>query len=152
MLAKQLSKLLPSSILVHQDDFVPPASKIPIHPVHGVQDWDDPEGCIEWPKFRDTLRYLKREGSLPPGYASYDHLNEDDKAPPQSEVVEAVEKKYHGQFPEAKYILVDGFVLFWDKGVRETMDVELLLRVPKETLKRRRDERTYALQRESKTR
>lgn len=27
-----------------QDDFAPPAEKLPIHPVHNVQDWDDPEG------------------------------------------------------------------------------------------------------------
>lgn len=44
-LAKHLHRILPGALLLHQDDFAPPESLIPIHPVYGVQDWDDAPGA-----------------------------------------------------------------------------------------------------------
>lgn len=44
-LAKHLNQILPNSIIFHQDDFAPAQELIPIHPVYGVQDWDDAEGA-----------------------------------------------------------------------------------------------------------
>jgi nicotinamide/nicotinate riboside kinase len=44
-LAKNLRKVLPNSHILHQDDFAPKSEEIPIHPVHGVPDWDDPRGA-----------------------------------------------------------------------------------------------------------
>lgn len=110
--------------------------------MYNVQDWDDPETCVDWDKFRDTLEYVKKNGTLPEGFASNDYLNDDTGHVPPALAAEF-------KFPEARYILVDGFVLFWNEQVRELMDVELLLRVPRETLARRREQRSYALQSES---
>jgi hypothetical protein len=52
-----------------------PADQIPVHPVHQVQDWDDPEGAIDWNALRDTFDHLKRTGELPSAHQSHDHMN-----------------------------------------------------------------------------
>lgn len=44
-LAKHLNQILPGSVILHQDDFAPPAEKVPMHPMYGVQDWDDAAGA-----------------------------------------------------------------------------------------------------------
>lgn len=44
-LAKALAKVIPKARCCFQDDFAPPAEKVPMHPVHLVQDWDDPDGA-----------------------------------------------------------------------------------------------------------
>ena len=44
-LAKHLQRILPNAVILHQDDFAPPQEQIPLHPVHGVQDWDDAKGA-----------------------------------------------------------------------------------------------------------
>lgn len=119
--------------------------------MYNVQDWDDPETCVDWKRFEDTLLYLKQNGTLPTGYASYDHLNDNGaEQDAQIPAVDAVATKYKAKFPPARYVIVDGFVLFWEQKVRDLMDVEIMLRVPEGTLKSRREKRSYALQRESK--
>lgn len=30
-----------------------------MHPEYGVQDWDDPEGAIDWPRMVNTLREVR---------------------------------------------------------------------------------------------
>lgn len=44
-LAKHLNQILPGSVILHQDDFAPAAEKVPMHPIYGVQDWDDKAGA-----------------------------------------------------------------------------------------------------------
>jgi nicotinamide/nicotinate riboside kinase len=44
-LAKALSKVIPGARCLFQDDFAPPQEKVPMHPIHQVQDWDDPDGA-----------------------------------------------------------------------------------------------------------
>ncbi|KAI9600635.1 hypothetical protein H4Q26_000424 [Puccinia striiformis f. sp. tritici PST-130] len=60
-LAKNLRKILPNSEILHQDDFAPKSEDIPIHPVHGVPDWDDPSGAIDWDRLRKTISQLKND-------------------------------------------------------------------------------------------
>ncbi|GAA6006162.1 hypothetical protein JCM11491_002056 [Sporobolomyces phaffii] len=43
-LAKHLARIIPGTLLF-QDDFAPPSERVPTHPVHGFQDWDDPAGA-----------------------------------------------------------------------------------------------------------
>jgi nicotinamide/nicotinate riboside kinase len=40
-----------------------------------VQDWDDPEGAIDWPVLRQTFRHIAETGQLPDTHRSHDHLN-----------------------------------------------------------------------------
>lgn len=44
-LAKHLQRILANAVILHQDDFAPPQEQIPVHPLHGVQDWDDAKGA-----------------------------------------------------------------------------------------------------------
>ncbi|CAK9780150.1 P-loop containing nucleoside triphosphate hydrolase protein [Cutaneotrichosporon oleaginosum] len=143
LLAKHLVRLLPSALLLHQDDFCPPEKDIPVHPEHGVQDWDDPPTCMDWPRLRDALRQVKTTGHI--DHASNDHLNQHTEVNVDPTVAERWRKRF-AQAPAVRWVLVDGFVLYWDQVVADTLDVKLMLRVPKETLRTRRDQRSYALQ------
>lgn len=139
-------RLLPRALLLHQDDFCPPEKDIPLHSEHGVQDWDDPPTCMDWPRLRDALQRLRETGHVE--HASNDHLNE------QAEVGvdAALAAQWRERFSDTRgvqWVLVDGFVLYWDQAVADALDVKIMLRVPKETLRARREERSYALQRES---
>ena len=49
---------------------------VPIHPIHGVQDWDAAPGAISWQRLIDTFQVIRQTGKLPPDHRSHDHLNE----------------------------------------------------------------------------
>ncbi|GMK56775.1 hypothetical protein CspeluHIS016_0306150 [Cutaneotrichosporon spelunceum] len=143
LLAKHLCRLLPGALLLHQDDFCPPEKDIPVHPEHNVQDWDDPETCIDWPRLQIALQRVRETGCVE--HTSNDHLNMQAEVGVDAAVATQWEERF-SEMPGVRWILVDGFVLYWDQVVADTLDVKLLLRVPKETLRARRDERSYALQ------
>ncbi|KAL7424486.1 ribosylnicotinamide kinase [Cryptotrichosporon argae] len=155
LLAKHIRRLVPSSsLIVHQDDFVPPAERIPVSQTYGVQDWDDPETCMDWGLLRSALRHVRAHGALPDLHQSHDHLNKQMEV----EIAPAVAAKWAEAFAAAEaeqrragfevvWVLVDGFVLYWDDDVVDQLDVRTLLRVPHDTLKARREERqVYVLQ------
>lgn len=152
-LAKALAKVLPSSRCLFQDDFAPPAEKVPMHPVHQVQDWDDPDGAIEWDRQRSTLRYLREHGDFPSAHYSHDHLNAQIPVP----IAEELQKEWRDRFAallekerekakaegqeELQIIIADGFLMLVDpESVRE-FDVRLFVREEYAELKRRREER-----------
>lgn len=153
LLAKHLARLLPNAILLHQDDFAPSLENIPVHPVHGVKDWDAPPTCVEWPRMRAALAHVREHGGLPDGYASFDHLNKQVEVGVDGD--EAAWKERLARLggtggEEVLWVLVDGFVLYWDAVVASMLDVKLLLRVHRQTLKARREARaTYIIQSES---
>ncbi|KAF9528502.1 hypothetical protein CPB83DRAFT_869476 [Crepidotus variabilis] len=144
-LAKHLNRILPDSVIIHQD----PIEQVPIHPVHGVQDWDRAEGAITWDKMVRFLRQVKKDGSIPPEHRSHDHLNKQKLV----SVDDEVSIKWTQQFEELKeknsanggekiiWGLVDGFLLYWHPEVIEQLDVRIMLRVPYDVLKARRHER-----------
>ncbi|KAL0579764.1 ribosylnicotinamide kinase [Marasmius crinis-equi] len=147
-LAKHLRKILPNSVIIHQDDFAPPQEKVPFHPIHQVQDWDAPSGAIEWPRLIEFLKKVKETGVIPPDHRSHDHLNEQKQVP----LSDTVSNKWHTEFERlAKdaesggeriiWGLVDGFLLYWHPDVIQQLDIRIFLRVPHDTLKRRRHER-----------
>lgn len=94
--AKHLARIIPSSILLLQDDFAPPAEKVPVDPRYGWQDWDDPEGAIEWERQRETIQELRTKGTLPASHASHDHLNEQVPVP----INEEMQEKWRSKFEE----------------------------------------------------
>ncbi|KAK7685223.1 hypothetical protein QCA50_011586 [Cerrena zonata] len=147
-LAKHLRNILPSSVIVHQDDFAPPMEQIPIHPEYGVQDWDSAEGAIDWPRMINSLREIKRTGQIPPEHYSHDHLNPQKDVAVDQEVVDKLRAKFrqveeeHRKFGEqVVWVMVDGFLLFWHQEVVDSLDVRIFLRVPEHVLKVRREER-----------
>ncbi|KAA1476809.1 P-loop containing nucleoside triphosphate hydrolase protein [Dentipellis sp. KUC8613] len=150
-LAKHLRAILPNSFIIHQDDFAPPESTLPLHPTLHVQDWDSAPTALAWPRLRAFLRTAKRAATLPPDHHSHDHLNAQRPVP----VGEGLAGRWAAQFrgvqerleagAEGVHVvwgLVDGFLLYWDPEVVETLDAKFFLRVPRATLEARRVERS----------
>ncbi|KAG6866673.1 hypothetical protein C0991_000783 [Blastosporella zonata] len=148
-LAKHLKRILPESVIIHQDDFAPPQEEVPVHPIHNVQDWDAAPGAILWPKLIQFLREVKTTGKIPADHQSHDHLNEQKDIKIGDSVrdmwIESFEtmRKEREQRGEEKIIwgLVDGFLLYWNQEVIDELDVRVFLRVPEPVLKKRRHER-----------
>lgn len=124
--------------------------------MHGVQDWDDPPTAIDWERMRSVLQHVKANGRLEDGYKSFQHLNH----AVEVGIPEESTLKWRQSFAKAQkeaaqkgerltWVLVDGFMLYYDTEVHDHLDVKLLLRVPRETLKKRREGRQYLLQSES---
>ncbi|KAF6760110.1 hypothetical protein DFP72DRAFT_843635 [Ephemerocybe angulata] len=144
-LAKHLNRILPDSVIIHQD----PQELVPIHPIHGVQDWDAAPGAISWQRLNDTLREIKQTGRMPPDHRSHDHLNEqkeiaiDDVL--KERLVADLKKAQQSVLTKtgAKTIfgILDGFLLYWNEDVISQLDVRIMLRVPEKVLKQRRHER-----------
>ncbi|KAI6111269.1 hypothetical protein F5141DRAFT_1113597 [Pisolithus sp. B1] len=138
-LAKHLCKILPNSVIVHQDSM----ESVPVHPVYNMQDWDNPESAVDWPRFRQFLENVKQDGRIPPDHIRNDPYNEQKKFPVDEECsakwkshfeeVERRAREDHGV--EIVWTLVDGFLLYWDQTIR------IFLRVQQDTLRERRRER-----------
>ncbi|GAA5828497.1 hypothetical protein JCM3770_002288 [Rhodotorula araucariae] len=144
-LAKHLGRIIPSSLLLFQDDFAPPAELVPVDPKHGWQDWDDAKGAILWDKQRATLRQIRATGTLPDEHASHDHLNEQVPVPISEEVQTTWRRRFEEllQRQEVKptIVIAEGFLMLVDpESVRE-FDVRLFMREDYAVLKRRREER-----------
>lgn len=147
-LAKHLLRILPNSSILHQDDFAPPSELIPIHPTLGVQDWDHPEGAIEWPRMRNVLKYIKEHnGTFPPEHSSHDFMN----AQVPVHIDEDIAKRWKSKFSdfhipsseteEMVYVIADGFLLYWDEECRKSYDVQFFVRESENVLRKRREER-----------
>ncbi|KAG8750280.1 ribosylnicotinamide kinase [Serendipita sp. 396] len=148
-LAKHLRSVLPGSVIIHQDDFAPPEELVPIHPIHNVQDWDDPEGAIDWPRMVTFLRRVKETGILPEDHKSHDGLNKQDPMPIPQDVLDQWRSRFqemqdsvrNSSGVELVWGLVDGFLLYWHPGVIQALDTRIFLRVSYPTLKARRERR-----------
>ncbi|SGY61008.1 BQ5605_C007g04515 [Microbotryum silenes-dioicae] len=150
-LAKHLAQILPNSTSLFQDDFAPPAEKVPIHPVHRVQDWDDPDGAIEWDRQRETLQYIRdHDGAFPEAHYSHDSFNVQIPVP----IDEATRARWIEKFTAlqkevgdgkgdnaVKYIIADGFLMLVDEQSVRQFDVRIFVREGYQTLKKRREER-----------
>ena len=86
-----------------------------------MQDWDDPNGAIDWPRLRAFLREVKTSGRIPDTHKSHDHLNEQKAVTLQAEVFDRWKKQFERIVQEASasseevvWGLVDGFLLYWD--------------------------------------
>lgn len=138
------------------DDFAPASEDVPISKEHGIQDWDDPETCILWPKARAAIAQIKKTGQLPAGHTSNDHLNQLSAVgiTPEAEAHWSAELRRVADESAARgedivWVLIDGFVLYYDAEVASLLDVKLFVQVPYDVLKARREKRsTYALQSE----
>ncbi|KAF8835547.1 P-loop containing nucleoside triphosphate hydrolase protein [Paxillus ammoniavirescens] len=147
-LAKHLRNILPNSVIIHQDDFAPPQELLPIHPVYNVQDWDAPQGAIDWPQLTAFLKSVKQNGAIPPNHMSRDHLNKRQDIPVDVDTSQELKVRFEKLATEQEnkgvrviWGLVDGFLLYWDKGVIDELDIRLFLRLPQDVLKQRRHER-----------
>lgn len=145
-LAKHLHRIIPNSTLLFQDDFAPPSEKVPIHPVHGFQDWDDPEGAIEWGRQRSAIRHLRTTGRIPSEHASHDHLNEQIPVPIDRELETEWRDKFTRLFDTTRekpnsVVIAEGFLMLYDQETVREMDSRFFVREDYATLKKRRHDR-----------
>ena len=99
-LAKHLGRIIPDSNLLFQDDFAPPSEKVPMHPTQAFQDWDDPDGAIEWDRQREAIRHLRQLGEIPLEHSSHDHLNEQIPVPIEDEIEREWKDKFRTLFAD----------------------------------------------------
>ncbi|KAG8978180.1 ribosylnicotinamide kinase [Tulasnella sp. 427] len=127
-----------------------PEEKLPIHKELGLRDWDDPPGAIEWERMANELLYIKTNGRTSDSHYSHDHLN------PQKpvDVDQATVERWKNRFIEIQtrfiqrgedvvWVVVDGFLLYWDLRIYSQLSVKAFLRVPQSVAKARREERQY---------
>lgn len=94
-----------------------------MHPVHGVQDWDSPEGCIQWDRMVSFLRKVcASSGEIPSDHYSHDHLNRQGEVPVTPGVIERWTEEFRriGEEREKEgekiiWVLLDGFLLYWNR-------------------------------------
>ena len=106
--------------------FLQPCESLPFDPVHGWQDWDAPATATDWPRFLAFLRLVKATGAIPPDHKSHDHLNTQKDVPMPQDVVDrwravfvdaaAVKEEEKGRAEKVNivWVLVDGFLLYWN--------------------------------------
>ncbi|KAJ9114647.1 hypothetical protein QFC22_005523 [Naganishia vaughanmartiniae] len=157
-LAKKLQRALPNHFIIHQDDFAPAWEKIPYHPdIPDVQDWDRADTAVDWPYFRREIECAKKEGRHLPELRSHDHLNKQVEVPINDTIIEQwrtrfedLAEKERKKGIELIFVLIDGFLLYYDPECVKYYDILFFLRVPYATLKQRREERAqYVTQSES---
>lgn len=81
-----------------------------------MRDWDDPATATVWPDFRRVLAAVRKTGSLPDDYQSHDHLNQLAGVGVDPEVKARWRARL--QAVDVTWVLVDGFVLYWDEVSR----------------------------------
>ncbi|KAF5384514.1 hypothetical protein D9757_006405 [Collybiopsis confluens] len=127
-----------------------PAEKLPKDPEFGFENWDDPEGAVEWDRMANYLTELKNTGALGEHH-SVDSFNQNTAAVPVSDEViskwkdlsqkVSAERQSHGE--NLVWVIVDGFLLYWDERIASTLDVKAFIRVPEDVAKARREARSY---------
>ncbi|RIB15646.1 P-loop containing nucleoside triphosphate hydrolase protein [Gigaspora rosea] len=145
-LARLLTKILPNSWIFHQDDFFKSESKIPIDPTTNLPNWDCPD-AIDFTKFIKTLRHVHQTGSLPDSFKSKERLNTRNDTQIESQLESLIKQLSNritssiNNLTDWKFILVDGFLLYWDMQVVKELDIKLFVQADYTTLKKRREER-----------
>ncbi|CAG8660915.1 1819_t:CDS:2, partial [Scutellospora calospora] len=151
-LAKWLLKILPNCTLFYQDDFFKLEKDLPIDPATKYLNWDCPE-AINFSLFLSTLKNLHQVGSLPTSFKSNEVYNvyKDVESSGLDELVERLSLKINKVLSESVgcddknnewyFILVDGFLLYYDPEVIKELDVKLFTKADREILKKRREER-----------
>ncbi|KAG5220149.1 ribosylnicotinamide kinase [Salix suchowensis] len=101
-----------------------PVEKLPVDPEYGFADWDNAPGAIDWDRMATFLSDLKRTGVVPDDHQSFDLFNTTTDVPVNSEIItswktrsKSLVSEYldkHGE--NLVWAIVDGFLLYWDKG------------------------------------
>ncbi|KAJ8453749.1 hypothetical protein ONZ45_g19584 [Pleurotus djamor] len=97
------------------------------------------------------LKELKRSGVVPESHKSLDVVNKTPAVPVDEEIITAWKAKSTQLADEhlEKYrekltwVIVDGFLMYWDKRIVSNLDVRIFLRVPEDVARARRESRAY---------
>ncbi|KAG1646590.1 hypothetical protein G6F44_000674 [Rhizopus delemar] len=136
-----LKRILKDVVVIYQDDFYNPDKDIPIDQETQLANWDCPE-AIDFDRFLDTIRHTqKNKGDLPDGFHSKEESNAHDGSDAlDEETVSELAQRLSG-LTECRFIIVDGFMLYWDNRVLDALDCKISLTTSYKTLKSRREAR-----------
>jgi len=143
-LSRLLRDILPTSFILHEDDFYKTDTEIPNHPTARVQDWDCLES-INLPALDSALRHIRANGTSPPDFQSKEDQNSVGKSGVDESVVNELKARAKKAFAGTGQVaIIDGFLLFSEemKEIRSLFDVKLFLRTNYATAKQRREERS----------
>lgn len=138
-----LKRILKNLVVIYQDDFYKPDKDIPIDKETQLENWDCPE-AIEFDRFLNIILYTKKNnGKLPDGYDSREENNVHDGS---NQLDEATAQELQQKLSpliekDSRFVIVDGFMLYWDKKVMDQLDCKISLMTSYATLKSRREER-----------
>ncbi|KAI7900750.1 P-loop containing nucleoside triphosphate hydrolase protein [Cokeromyces recurvatus] len=140
--ARILRQVLRNVIVFYQDDFYKPDSLIPIDEKTQLENWDCPES-VYFDKLADYIEYAQKEGKLPSNYHSKEENNTHDGSSLITQQtlakLQAILKPLMDD--ENIFILVDGFMLYWDERVTSLLDCKVFVTASYHSLKSRREKR-----------
>ncbi|KAG8719682.1 ribosylnicotinamide kinase [Ceratobasidium sp. 394] len=152
-LASQLSQLIPGCAVLRQDDFWTPSDQVPIHPIYGIPDADDPPGAIDWPRFREEFKRFRsnqpfaddhpKSGESSISSLSFGPVLPDNLLSEWRSRFREVERVRMRQGVKIEWRIVEGFLLYYEPEITQALDLSMFLRSPERVLKRRRQEREY---------
>ncbi|SCU96113.1 LANO_0E12508g1_1 [Lachancea nothofagi CBS 11611] len=137
------ANLLPSAILLHEDDFFKHDEEIPFDEKYNVSNWDSPD-ALDLPLFRKELDHIKKTGEISSKLIHNDNHDSTKTIEVRTETENAIKQKFAAGFhdSDAKIIIVDGFLMYNDPELAAKFDLKILIRAPYATLKKRRAARS----------
>lgn len=143
-LSRLLRDILPTTFILHEDDFYKTDTEIPDHPTAKVQDWDCLES-INLPALDSALRHIRANGTSPPDFQSKEDQNSVGKSGVDESVVSELKARAQKAFAGTGQVaIIDGFLLFSEEmqEIRSLFDVKLFLRTDYAIAKQRREARS----------
>ncbi|KAG9087636.1 ribosylnicotinamide kinase [Ceratobasidium sp. UAMH 11750] len=130
-----------------------PSDQVPIHPIYGIPDADDPPGAIDWPRFREEFKRFRsnqpfaddhpKSGESSMSSLSFGPVLPDNLLSEWRSRFREVERVRMRQGVKIEWRIVEGFLLYYEPEITQALDLSMFLRSPERVLKRRRQEREY---------
>ncbi|SCU85513.1 LADA_0D07976g1_1 [Lachancea dasiensis] len=142
-LAKLTANLIPSAVLLHEDDFFKHDDEIPFDETYQVSNWDSPD-ALDLPLFSKELDYIKKTGQISVDLIHNNNHENSESVVLSTKVEQEIRRKFDAQFLDSniKVVVVDGFMMFNDPALADKFDIKVLFRAPYSTLKKRRAARS----------
>ncbi|KAG8783497.1 ribosylnicotinamide kinase, partial [Ceratobasidium sp. 428] len=150
-LAKQLSRVLPNCSLLNQDRYCIHEKNLPLHPIHNVPDPDEAETAIDWPGFRTGFEQLVKHGraqEMTFNIVDVDSLSSFGYLP--QPVLDRwrdrflkIQDQWLSRGVRIEWRLVEGFIVFHDSNLMNSMDVKLFVRTAGRIMEARREFRVF---------
>lgn len=117
---------------------------VPIDEKTQLANWDCPES-VDFEHFARNIQYARKHGgTMPEGFDSNEENNVHDGSkllsPKTAEELNRI-LAHLVDDPETVFVFVDGFMLYWDEGVRSQLDFKISINASFDTLKVRREKR-----------
>ncbi|KAI8145768.1 P-loop containing nucleoside triphosphate hydrolase protein [Fennellomyces sp. T-0311] len=137
-----LQRLLKQTVVIYQDDFFKPDSEIPLDEKTQQDNWDCPD-ALDFRRLDESIKYVLEHKELPERYKSNEANNTHDGSSslsPEAFVrLQSVISRLKQN--DTLFLIVDGFMLYWDQSLCERLDCKIFITASYDTLKQRRESR-----------